>query len=102
MRVFDASAVYQSQWGSSGTGNSQFATPVALAVSPISGDVYVVDQGNDRIQQFDEDGVFIRAFGSPGTGNGQFGLATAIAIHPDERGRLRHGLDARRCAGVHG
>jgi tripartite motif-containing protein 71 len=59
-----------------------FDTPVAVAVNQSTGDVYVVDQGNDRVQQFTATGTYIRSFGTSGTGDGQFSLPTAIAIHP--------------------
>ena len=37
-----------------------------------SGDVYVADSGNNRIQKFDSDGNYITSWGSLGSGNGQF------------------------------
>ena len=39
------------QWGSSGSGNGQFNAPDGVAVDG-SGNVYVADTGNDRIQKF--------------------------------------------------
>jgi sugar lactone lactonase YvrE len=62
------------------------SAPAGLAVHQGSGDVYVVDANNDRIQQFDQDGVFIRAWGSPGSAEGQFsffGQYAGIAVAPD-------------------
>ena len=42
---------YLTQWGSGGTGNGQFAQPYGVAVN-VSGDVYVADTDNHRIQVF--------------------------------------------------
>ncbi|HUC07805.1 MAG TPA: hypothetical protein VMR96_06920, partial [Solirubrobacterales bacterium] len=44
-------------WGAFGFG------PQGIAVDQSSGDVYVTDQNNRRVQQFDSNGNFIRAFG---------------------------------------
>ncbi len=48
--------------------------PAAIAVDQ-SGNFYVADSGNARIQKFSPDGTFLWKFGSPGTGEGQFGLS---------------------------
>lgn len=37
--------------------------PTALAVSQATGDVYVMDMGNHRVQRFDHDGRFVAAWG---------------------------------------
>ena len=37
-----------------------------------SGNVYVVDRSNHRIQKFDSSGNFVMGWGSEGTGPGQF------------------------------
>jgi hypothetical protein len=42
---------YCTQWGSSGTGQGQFNSPTLVAVDA-SGNVYVVDVNNHRIQKF--------------------------------------------------
>lgn len=41
--------------GSAGTGPGQFDDPEGVAVSPTTGDVYVADHGNGRIQVFGHD-----------------------------------------------
>jgi hypothetical protein len=37
-----------------------------------SGNVYLADTFNDRIQKFDASGTFLATWGSSGSGNGQF------------------------------
>lgn len=54
---------YLSRWGSAGTGNGQFNTPYGLATDS-SGNVYVCDVANNRIQKFDATGTFILRFGN--------------------------------------
>ena len=49
--VFGAPGSFVSQWGSEGSGPGQMQSPFGVAVAP-DGTVYVVDQGNDRIQAF--------------------------------------------------
>lgn len=46
-------------FGSPGTGNGQFDFPAGVCISS-NGEIYVMDQGNDRAQVFDRNGVFIR------------------------------------------
>lgn len=48
-----------SQLGEPGSNKGQLNTPVALAIDQFSGDVYVSDKGNNRIQKFTTDGEFI-------------------------------------------
>ena len=53
-----------------GTGDGQFDFPEGIAVAP-SGDVYVADTANDRIQRFDASGNFIGKWGTSGNQAGQ-------------------------------
>lgn len=59
------------QWGSPGSAPGQFLNgPTAIAVGP-GGDVYVVDEGNARVQVFTADGNYLRQFGiAPGCAYG--------------------------------
>ena len=66
-------------WGSEGTGDGQFKYPEGIAIDS-SGNVYVADNGNNRIQKFDSNGKFITKWGSDGTGDGQFDVPDGIAI----------------------
>src|SRR5580693_1756905 len=58
-----ASAALPSEFGASGSAAGQLARPAAVAVSQATGDVYVLDSGNNRVDEFTGDGVFVRAFG---------------------------------------
>src|SRR5437899_10989156 len=65
-------------WRSSGTGDGQFDFPFGVATDG-SGNVYVADYGNDRIQKFDASGTFVTTWGSYGSGNGQFHSPQGVA-----------------------
>ena len=67
--------------GSPGSGNGQLNDPRGLVVDN-KGNLYVVDSGNDRIQEFESNGKLIRTWGSFSTGNGQFNAP--IGIDEDE------------------
>ncbi len=63
------------KWGDS----TIFNSPYGVAVDP-SGNVYVCDTGNHRIQKFDSRGNFIMTWGSYGSGNGQFEYPSGVAL----------------------
>jgi YD repeat-containing protein len=67
------------QFGAVGTGNGQFKAP-ATAAFDSSGNIWVADTSNDRIQKFSPAGVFVAAYGTTGTGNLQFKGPWGIAI----------------------
>jgi len=69
---------YSSSFGSRGTGNGQFERPEGAAVDS-SGNLWVVDTGNKRIQKFNSKGEFLCKIGSLGSGNGQFSNPRGIA-----------------------
>jgi len=72
---------FVTKWGSIGTGDGQFGTsgPYGIAVD-ISGNVYVADTGNGRIQKFNSNGVFLAKWGSYGNGDGQFSSPWGITV----------------------
>jgi hypothetical protein len=78
-----AAVTFVSKFGSAGTGNGQFRAPRGLAIDS-SGNVYVGDGNNSRVQKFTASGGFLTRWGSLGTGNGQFGQNStySIAISP--------------------
>ena len=67
--VASANLTLLNQWGSAGTGPGQFQLPSGVAVDR-SGNVYVADSNNDRVQRFDSNGNFLGSFGAPGVFNG--------------------------------
>ena len=48
-----------------------------------SGNIYVADWRNDRIQKFDHDGHFLMQIGSSGSGPGQLNRPTGVAVDKD-------------------
>ncbi len=64
-------ASYDSQFGSSGSGNGNFDNPNGIAVLS-NGNILVADRNNERIQVFNSSGVYQSQFGSSGSGDGQF------------------------------
>ena len=62
---------FVSKMGSKGTGDGQFDTPHTIAFDP-SGNMYITDTKNARVQKFDSNGTFLAKWGSKGTGDGQF------------------------------
>lgn len=71
--------VFFYKWGTAGGGPGQFNFPTGVAVAP-SGDVYVVDQLNYRVQEFTPAGGFVNQFGGFGSGDGQFFNPTGLGI----------------------
>lgn len=66
--------------GISGTGNGQFNSPQSVAVDSSTGNIFVSDSGNNRIQIFNSSGVYQSQFGSLGSGDGQFTTPNGIQI----------------------
>uniref|UniRef100_A0A1X7SUA2 SMP-30/Gluconolactonase/LRE-like region domain-containing protein n=1 Tax=Amphimedon queenslandica TaxID=400682 RepID=A0A1X7SUA2_AMPQE len=66
--------------GEKGSGPLQFKYPDGIAISPITGQVYIADEGNHRIQVLNPDLTFSHSFGSEGSANGQFKSPRDIAI----------------------
>ena len=61
-------------------GPLQFSTPDGIAISPVTGQVYIADYDNHRIQVLNPDLTFSHSFGSEGSANGQFQSPNDIAI----------------------
>src|SRR5258708_34147023 len=67
-------------WGSaSPISDGQFVDPMGVAVDS-SGNIFVADTGNDRIQKFSPNSAFLTAWGSHGSGDGQFLGCEGIAV----------------------
>ncbi len=79
-------------FGTAGSGNGQFKEPNGVAVNQTSGDVYVVDRGNNRVERFSSSSAYEAQFngteidGAPaGAGHeapAKFSEPTGIAIDP--------------------
>ena len=63
-----------------GSGPLQFNNPAGIAISPITGQVYIADRYNHRIQVLNLDLTFSHSFGKGGSANGQFQYPCNIAI----------------------
>ena len=86
---------YLTQWGSLGSGSGQFYYPASVAVDA-SGNVYVSDQVNHRVQKFTSDGTFLTQWsGLPGTGlpGGDAGLCFPIAADKSRSPHVHDGDD---------
>ena len=75
------SYVFSYKFGSFGDGPKQFNQPFGVAVDP-SGNVFVTDSGNHRIQKFTSFGGFLASWGEFGPGLGQFSSPTGVAVDP--------------------
>jgi streptogramin lyase len=74
-----AAPTYSSFLGSSGAGNGQFAHPGDVVLDA-KGNLWVVDESNNRVEEFNEKGEFVAKFGVVGSGNGQLSRPTSLAI----------------------
>ena len=66
-------------FGKSGSRGGEFIHPTSVT-GDIDGKLYIVDNGNHRVQTFDPDGNFESAFGDHGNDEGQFKYPVGIAI----------------------
>jgi DNA-binding beta-propeller fold protein YncE len=71
--------------GSSGSGTGQFSHPGDVALDS-KGNLWALDKGNNRIEEFNEKGEYVKKFGASGTANGQLSGPAALAI--DTKGNI--------------
>ncbi len=76
---------FVTKWGSQGTANGQFEISWGIAIDS-SGNVFVVDTGNHRIQKFTNSGTFVTKWGSEGNADGQF--SSPVDIDVDTSGNI--------------
>ena len=73
-------------FGSSGSGTSQFSSPVAAAVDTTNNKLLIVDRTNSRIVRIDSGGggttlgANWESFGTSGSGTNQFSSPTSVAV----------------------
>ena len=77
-----------------GFGNGQFVGPTGVAVNERTGDIYVVDSGNNRVERFNSKHEFVAAWGwgvgeEGAKANPKYEVCTAPA--PCSRGAAGHG-----------
>lgn len=82
--VSNGEAKYQTctsacQAGISGSGAGQFNDPVGVALDA-SGDVWVVDHANNRVEEFSATNGYLATYGSKGTGEAQFKEPDYVAV----------------------
>jgi hypothetical protein len=74
----DTPPIFDTKWGSNGPDEGQFSGPLGIATDA-SGNVYVADTGNDRIQKFTSAGAFLTEWGTFGSDEGQFHHPSDVA-----------------------
>ena len=99
IQKFNSNGGFITKWGTAGTGDSQFNFACGfycggIAVEPTTGDVYVSDGVNDRIQKFMGNGTFLTKFGSTGTTDGSFDEPGGIAIDSRSSNRNLYVVDS--------
>lgn len=68
---------------SSGTGDGQFIGALGLAVDS-TGNIYVTDVTNHRVQKFDSAGTYVSQWGTFGAEHGEFASPSSIVIDEDD------------------
>ncbi|TMA57524.1 MAG: hypothetical protein E6J75_07440, partial [Deltaproteobacteria bacterium] len=70
---------FLTNWGSLGSGDGEFSQPSGVAVDG-SGNVFVADTGNNRIQEFTNTGTFLAKWGTTGSGDGEFFAPYGVGV----------------------
>ena len=73
------SYVFVTKWGTYGSGDGHLDLPTCVAVDS-SGNVYIGDTNNNRIQKFSSTGTLLEKWGSSGSGDGQFQHPEGITV----------------------
>ena len=83
--VINDEVCFDDDFGSSGSSDGRFDIPTNLAINLGSGDIYVIDSDNNRVQKFNANGNFDNlTFGSSDNDNDEYlGTPSAIAVHEE-------------------
>ena len=76
--------------GISGNGEGQFGrnffnpglSATGVAISPVSGNVYVADAANKRVEEFSSSGSYLSTFNGSATPAAEFSVPTGVAVAP--------------------
>jgi DNA-binding beta-propeller fold protein YncE len=77
---------YVANWNQAGEGVPRLSGPSGIAIDPSSGNVYVADTENQRINIYSSNGTFVSEFGRYGEGDGRFRSPEGIAL--DQEGNV--------------
>ncbi len=72
--------------GGEGTGPGQFMGRIAVSVDPSSGNVYIADAHNNRVQEFTQNGEFVLMLGKEVDAATKGSICTAVSKHPCQAG----------------
>jgi hypothetical protein len=67
-------------FGAPGSGVGQLSGPVGVAVDESSGDVYVADAGNNRVEEFGAEGKYVATITGAETPAGSFSDSSGVAV----------------------
>jgi DNA-binding beta-propeller fold protein YncE len=81
--------------GTSGTQAGQFQGPAGLRISPVSGNIYVSDQFNNRVQVLDPQGNSLFTFGKQGSGDGEFNQPIGLEVDEFENIYVADSINSR-------
>jgi DNA-binding beta-propeller fold protein YncE len=78
------------QWGTEGSAPGEFSLPYTAAIDP-SGNIYVIDRGNERVQKFDSEGNYLfqwHEWDERDTDEGLTSFSLPVGIAADETGHV--------------
>jgi DNA-binding beta-propeller fold protein YncE len=81
--------------GTTGTGLGEFQGVAGIRISPVSGNIYVSDQFNNRVQVLDPNGKPLFTFGTQGSGNGQFLQPIGLEVDENENIYVADSINSR-------
>ncbi|MBD2245931.1 scytonemin biosynthesis PEP-CTERM protein ScyF [Nostoc sp. FACHB-888] len=81
--------------GTRGTAPGEFQGVAGVRISPVSGNIFVADQYNNRVQVLDPNGSPLLAFGSAGSEPGQFLQPIGIEVDEEENIYVADSINSR-------